>query len=154
MHTARFIAIMSTAVAMTTALAHVLELPAKIRYDQVEYVRLHRTLYWNFGRIGGAAEVLALLTSGGLAWWLKQRRPHAFPLTAAATVCLVAAHGAFWVYVAPANSTMRKWPIDSIPSNWTTWRDQWEFTHAVRAVLMTVALGALVDSVLRDPHAE
>ena len=45
----RFSSTMSTAVAMTAAVAHLLELPAKRRYEPALYVGLHRTLYWNFG---------------------------------------------------------------------------------------------------------
>jgi Domain of unknown function (DUF1772) len=125
-------------------------LPAKMGFEESLYVRLHRTLYPNFGRIGGIAEILAVITTGGLAYWLRRRRPKAFPLTGSAAGCLAAAHGAFWVLVSPANSTMASWPLDSIPSDWTRWRDQWEYTHAVRAFLVMGALGMLVFSVLRE----
>jgi len=41
---------MSTAVTMTAAVAHLMELPAKMRYEPSLWVKLHRTLYPNFGR--------------------------------------------------------------------------------------------------------
>lgn len=41
---------------MTAAVAHLMELPAKMRYERSPYVRLHRTLYPNFGRTAGPAE--------------------------------------------------------------------------------------------------
>jgi hypothetical protein len=83
----RFTSIMSTAFAMTAAVAHLLELPAKRRYEPALYVRLHRTLYWNFGRIAGPAEAVAVLTTGLLARWDRQHSPNTFALTADVTRC-------------------------------------------------------------------
>ena len=140
----RFSSIMSTALAMTAAVAHLMELPAKRRYEPALYVRLHRTLYWNFGRFAGPAESAAVLTTGVLAWWLRRRSPTAFSPTAAAAGCLAAAHGTFWAIVSPVNVEMVRWPLDAIPGNWTTARDRWEYGHAACACLLTGALAALV----------
>jgi hypothetical protein len=146
----RFASIMMTSVSLSAALAHAFELPYKMRYGPELYVQLHRTLYWNFGRVGGTAEILALLGTAGLAGWTSRKHPAAFPLTALAAGCLIAAHGAFWALVEPANKTMASWPMDAIPAEWTAWRNQWEYTHAARAALVLGALGALVTSVLRE----
>jgi hypothetical protein len=146
----RFSSIMSTAVAMTAAVAHLMELPAKRRYEPVLYVRLHRTLYWNFGRIAGPAESLAVLTTCVLAWWRRRQTPTAFSPTAAAAGGLTAAHAAFWAIVNPVNVEMVRWPLDAIPANWTTARDRWEYGHAARACLLTGALGALVWSTVGE----
>jgi hypothetical protein len=143
----RFLSIMSTAVTVSAALCHLMELPPKMRYAPPVYVKLHRTLYPNFGRIAGMAEILAVLSTSGLAWSVRKRS------IIAAAGCLAAAHGAFWALVNPANVTMANWPLDAIPPDWTRWRDQWEYTHASRAVLTTGALGMLVWSSLQEiPH--
>jgi hypothetical protein len=146
----RFSSIMSTAVTMTAAFGHLMELPPKMHFAPRLYVALHRTLYPNFGRIAGVAEILAVVTTGALAWRLRKQRSKAYPLTASAAGALAAAHGAFWSLVSPANTTMANWPLDSIPPDWTRWRNRWEYTHAVRALLITGALGALVSSVLQE----
>jgi hypothetical protein len=135
---------MSTALAMTAAVAHLMELPAKRRYEPPLYVRLHRTLYWNFGRIAGPAETAAVLTTGVLTWWRSRRNPTAVAPTAVAAGCLTTAHGAFWTIVSPVNVEMIKWPLDAIPGDWTTARDRWEYGHAARACLLVGALAALV----------
>jgi hypothetical protein len=83
-----------TAVTMTVAMAHLMELPAKMRYEPSLWVRLHRTLYPNFGRTAGPAEAAAV-TIGNR-------------------------------------------------------RDRWEYGHAIRAGLVTAALGALVTSMPID----
>ena len=134
---------MSTAMAMTAAVAHLMELPAKRRYEPSLYVRLHRTLYPNFGKTAGPAEAFAVIATNALAWWARRHRPEAFRRTAVAAVCLAAAHGIFWSVVQPANLEMARWPLDAIPRDWTGWRDRWEYGHAVRAGLVTTALAAL-----------
>jgi hypothetical protein len=67
LRTLRFSSIMSTAVSMSAALGHLMEMPAKMRYKPRLYVNLHRTLYPDFGRISGVAEILAVVTTAGLA---------------------------------------------------------------------------------------
>jgi hypothetical protein len=146
----RFAATMFTSVTMSAALCHLMELPPKMRYDASLYVKLHRTLYPNFGRIAGITEILSVIANTGLALWVRKRRPAAFPLTAASAACVLAADGAFWALVNPANRTMASWPLESIPAEWTGWRDQWEYTHAARAFLMMGALGTLVLSLVRE----
>jgi hypothetical protein len=78
----RFSSIMSTAVAMTAAVAHLMELPAKRRLEPPLYVRLHRTLYWNFAAAAGS------LTAAHGAFWaivspvnaeMLRWRPEAIP---------------------------------------------------------------------------
>lgn len=148
----RFVTIMLVAVALSAALAHLMELPGKMSYDAHLYVLLHRTLYPTFGQTAGWAEGLGLLTIIGLAWRVRQRGA-AFPLTLAAAACQVAAMTVFLVFVQPVNLTMSSWPLDSIPPDWTRWRDQWEYAHAVRAVLQIGALAALVLSAVRETPA-
>jgi hypothetical protein len=147
-----FSTIMSTAFTMAAAVAHVMELPAKMRYEPRLYVRLHRTLYPNFGRTAGPAEALAVISTNLFAWWTRRHRPEAFPHAAVAAACLTAAHGIFWSVVQPVNVEMMRWPLDAIPENWTNWRDRWEYGHAVRAGLVTAALGALALSKAREPY--
>ncbi|MCC6589816.1 MAG: DUF1772 domain-containing protein [Bryobacterales bacterium] len=146
----RLTSMMSTAVAMSAAFAHLMEMPAKMRFDKRLYVDLHRTLYPNFGRIAGTPEIVAVLTTGALAVWTRRHRPSAFAATVTAAGCLAAAHGLFWTLVRPANSAMLAWDLDAIPPEWTAWRKQWEYTHAARAVLVTGALAALAWSVIQE----
>jgi len=146
----RFSSIVSTAVAMTAAVAHLLELPNKRRYEAPLYVRLHRTLYNNFGRFAGPAEALAVLATGALAKRLREKGSPAYPMTAIAAGSVSAAHGIFWTVVNPVNVEMQQWPLDQIPENWTAERDRWEFGHAVRAGLLTGAFAALVWSAVND----
>jgi hypothetical protein len=49
--------------------------------------------------------------------------------------------------VQPVNAEVMRWPLDAIPHGWENRRDRWEYGHAIRAGLVTAALGALVASV-------
>jgi hypothetical protein len=40
------------------------------------------------------------------------------------------------------------WTPEVLPSNFADLRNQWEYTHAARAVLQIIGLGAIVASVL------
>jgi len=145
---------MSTGVAMTAAVAHLMELPAKMKYEPPLYVRLHRTLYWNFGKAAGPAESLAVATTAALAWRERQRQPGSRrgPWAAVAAGCLVAAHGIFWSVVQPVNVEMVRWPLQEIPQDWTRWRDRWEYGHAVRAGLIMAAFAALTMAAVNDTN--
>jgi hypothetical protein len=46
------------------------------------------------------------------------------------------------------NATMSPLTPETLPADWMRLRNQWEYTHAARAVLQIVALGALVFSIL------
>jgi hypothetical protein len=141
------VTIMLTALSMGTALCHLLEMPAKITYEGALWLTLLQTLYPPaFGTIGAFFEVGAVVTAVMLAF-LVRRRP-AFVWTLLGALCLVMAHAAFWIWVAPVNSTMSPLTPETLPADWMRLRNQWEYTHAARAVLQIVALGALVFSIL------
>ncbi len=143
----RLLAIMLTALSLGPALGHLLELPAKMRYDGPLWLTVSQTLYAAFGTFGAAFEVGAVLTTVVLVIMVRERRP-AFPWTLLGALCMVAAHAAFWIWLAPVNATIATLTPQSLPADWMELRNQWETTHAVRAVLQIVALGALVYAVL------
>ena len=147
MRTWRFVTLLLTALTMSMAFAHLLEMPAKRGYGAFVYVTVQQSLYQMFGTVGAALEVGAVLSSIGLVFLVHGRRP-AFLLTVTAAVLVLAAHLAFWVLIAPVNAQMSTWTPAGVPSAWTVLRDRWEFTHAARALLMLSAFAALVMSVL------
>jgi hypothetical protein len=146
--TLRFVVIMLTAISMAAAFAHLLEMPAKLKFDGSMWLVLLQTLYPPaFGRIGGGAEVGAVVGNVLLAFVVRRRRA-AFCWTLLAAVCLISVHACFWILVAPVNVAMLGLTPETLPPDWTRLRDQWEYTHAARAVLQIIALGSLVVSLL------
>jgi len=147
MKTWRLITIMFAALSMGIALCHLLEMPAKMTYDGTLWLTLLQTLYETFGTIGAFIEVGAVVTAAMLMFLVRKRRP-AFVWTLLGTLCLVAAHVAWWIWVAPVNAAMAPLTPATLPANWTGLRAQWEYTHAARALLQIIALAFIVLSIL------
>jgi hypothetical protein len=120
----RLVVIMLIALSMGTALCHLLEMPAKITYDGALWLTLLQTLYPPaFGTIGAFFEVAAVITAVVLAFLVRQRRP-AFAWTLLGTLCVVAAHAAFWVWVASVNAAMAPLTPETLPADWMRLREQ------------------------------
>lgn len=146
----RWLTIMFVATSMGAAFCHLLEMPAKLTLDGALWLKVFQTLYPPaFGTVGAVLEVGAVLTTIVLVFMVRGRRL-AFGWSILAAVCMIATHAAFWIWVAPVNATMGPLTADTLPANWMELRNQWEYTHAVRAVLQIIALGCLVVSVLSE----
>jgi hypothetical protein len=139
---------MFTALSMGMAFGgHLLQLPARMSYDAPLW-RSTQSMYRLFGPpIGAIVEGGAWLTSVVLAVFVRKRRP-AFRWTVGGAACFVLAQVLWWLFVFPVNNHMKNWTPDTMPADWMRWRAQWEFTHAVRAILQITGLGALLYSVL------
>lgn len=147
----RFITIVLTALLLGTTFAHVLELPSKMSYEASLYVTLNRPggLYQGFGTIGSVVETTAILASVVLSFLVRKHRP-AFGWTLLGTVCLAIALVIWFIFIAPVNAEIDTWTLNSIPADWTRWRNQWEYTHATRFVIHLIGFSALLISVLLE----
>jgi hypothetical protein len=151
----RFLTLVLTALALTMTSAHVLELPAKMRYDPALYTTVNGTLYRNFALIGGAYTVLSLVAAGVLVV-LVRGRGAAVLWTAVAAACLFLAFVSWLTLVEPVNravaSAYRTAPA-SLPALWVTLRPRWEYGHAVGFVIQLIGFCALVVSTLIETPA-
>ena len=155
-----------TAFAMALALAHALELPGKLRLGKETYFAVQSIYYPGF-TFGGVAEALAIAAALGLLLTTPVDSP-AFPLTLLGFAALVAMHGAYWVLTHPVNNfwlkdqelsglgarffgldrkAMRDNEEPLQDALWKRFRDRWEYSHVLRAVLSAVALIALTAAV-------
>jgi hypothetical protein len=138
-----FLAIMLTAIALGAGLAHLFELPNKIGLGAQDYLTVQRN-YDNWWVVGLIVP-LAFLAVLALAIALRGTGAPLL-LALAALGLLIAELAVFWGFTAPVNSATQNWT--TLPPDWETLRAQWEYSHAVRAILYVLALGALVMSVL------
>lgn len=145
----RFVTVMLTALSLSAAFAHLLEMPAKLTYDGAQWVYLLQTLYPTFGKVSGMCEIGAVVTALVLVIAVR-KRPKAFRWTLLAAACLVAAHAIYWIWVAPVNAALVPLSPETLPADWASLRNQWEFAHASRAILQIAALAALVISILAE----
>jgi hypothetical protein len=133
-----------------------MKMPPRRNYNPALWSRVTNIegTYRFFGPpVGAAIEGGALITVVVLSIFVRKRRP-AFALTRVGAVCMAAAQVAWWLFVFPVNSRMVNWTPESLPENFTKLRDQWEYTHATRAILQIVGLGSLILSVLAETPPE
>jgi hypothetical protein len=129
---------MATAIALGPALAHLFELPNKINLPRDDYFTVQRIYAgWSFLGIVLAVQLVAIasvvLTARG------DRRPMRFALGALA--CLLGAQALFWIFTYPANSATANWTVR--PDDWQVLRLQWEYSHAMGALLQLAAMACL-----------
>ncbi|HKY94631.1 MAG TPA: hypothetical protein VJL84_04965 [Kiloniellales bacterium] len=126
------------------ALAHLFSLPNKLPLDREDYF-VTQAIYsgWQFI---GVAVVGALASLLWLAVALRRQGP-ALLWILAALGCIVAAQAIFWAFTYPANVATANWT--QIPDDWERLRDEWEYSHAVGAVLTLGALLSLAAVALR-----
>jgi hypothetical protein len=131
----RFAAIVLTAVALIPGGAHLFALPNKLPMLAEDYFAAQAAYRgWALFAIplfGAIAANLAL----GTALWRRDLR--AWPAFAAAALIL-ATLAIFFAWTYPANQATENWTI--MPETWETLRRQWEYSHAVNAVLTFAAL--------------
>jgi hypothetical protein len=145
------------AVTMGLTLAHALELPGKLRLSRDAYLAVQPIYYPGFtigGGVGEAGGLVALL----LLVVLTPKGTAAFWLTLAAFVALLATHAVYWIATHPVNNfwlrdvelkgfggrfflfdPWRRARALGAP-DWTILRDQWEYSHVLRAGLALLSL--------------
>ena len=135
MRVVRFCAIMLTALALVPAGAHFFELPNKIGLDQQAYFTV-QAIYRGWALFGFVL-FAALLADLALTLLMAiRRRPYVLPLLAFLLVAATLAIFFVWTY--PANQATSNWTLPT--PNWNTLRTQWEYAHAVNALLTFIAL--------------
>src|SRR3546814_1601620 len=76
-----------------------------------------------------------------------------FALTGMAFLLVTAVLAIFFAGALPANQETQNWTV--IPSDWEELRRQWEYSHAINALLILIAFSALaLEAVLPDSSAQ
>jgi hypothetical protein len=139
----KFLAVLLTALALIPAGAHLFEPPNKLNLPRDAYLTV-RGIYagwaW-FGIIDLAALVLNVL----LAVRLRRQRP-AFHFAVVTALCFVAFFAIFFMWTFPANQATANWT--TLPEDWSGLRRVWEYSHAVNALVMLVALCSVTLAVI------
>ena len=143
-----FIALLSTAIALGGALAHLFELPNKIGLPRGEYFVV-QGIYRGWWQL--AYVLVVELVSMLAVVILYRRQPRVFWFAMFAVACLVAAQAIFWTYTYPANAATENWT--TVPPNWEALRRQWEYSHAVGAGLQLLAMSFLIIAALKSGKA-
>jgi hypothetical protein len=146
--------LMIVAAAWAFALAHMAEMPGKLRLDRSTYFAVQRIYYPGF-TIGGACEPISIIALGIMTWSIGSADP-AFTPFVVALAATVAAHGIYWTVTHPINkhwmadgeltgaaSAFFKAGNETEATGWTRLRDRWEWSHVIRSVFLAIALVSL-----------
>lgn len=145
----RFFALVLTSLSLSLSMAHLLELPQRLQFDRQLWVRVTviENVYRLFGSVGAAFEITSILAAVVLTF-LVRRRGSTFYWTLGGAILLVLAFVSWIMFVAPMNGEFGRWLTNPVPLDWTRYRDQWEYAHAVNALIKIIGLSLLVISVL------
>jgi len=146
----RLLTILLLALCLGMAECHLLEMPVRLKYAPALWSQVTNIegTYRYFAWVGAFIELGAVLTSTVLAFLLR-RRP-GFGLTVAGALSAWLGQVLWWGWVKPANDQMVNWTPTNLPDNFAALRQQWEYTHGTRAVVLLLGLVALLWSVLRE----
>jgi hypothetical protein len=152
------------ALALGISWCHVLEMPAKMRYEPPLYAAVNSSMYGAFAVAGAVSMVGNIVLSLVLAGLLRRRWP--FRWTALAAGAFVLALGAWFWLVLPVNQeAARAWeaaysqevsgvpfaafqdPPPAVIEMWRQRRSDWEFGHLTVFVIQLIAFIALVASI-------
>jgi hypothetical protein len=143
LHVVQFFAVVLTALALIPAGAHLIELPNKIDMSRDAYFAV-QGVYSGWAWFG-IVDFAALVMNAALALKLYRQRP-AFSFALAAALSFVLFFIIFFTWTFPANQATINWT--TMPENWSDLRLQWEYSHAVNALVMLVAFCSVTLSVL------
>jgi hypothetical protein len=145
----RFITLMLTSLSLSPSIAHLLEMPQRLKFDQQLWVKVTvlENVYRLFGSIGAAFEVGAVITAIVLSF-LVRKHHSVFRWTVSGAVLLLLALVSWILFVAPMNAEFAQWLTSPVPADWVRYRNQWEYTHAINAFIKLAALSLLVISVV------
>lgn len=127
-----FLALVFTALALVPYGAHLFALPNKIGMTQEQYL-IAQSAYRGWALL---AVVLIPAMLFNLAFAIMMRNERGFSLIVTACACMAATLAIFFAFTYPANVATQNWTV--APANWAELRQQWEYSHAVNAVLTFV----------------
>jgi hypothetical protein len=129
--------------ALGGSLAHLYELPHKVRLPADEYLIVQQ-IYQGWNRLGFAVGG-AMLSTLALSLVLRKHAT-AFRWALLTFLAIAATQVVFWIWTYPVNVQTENWT--TLPAHWTALRARWEYSHAAGAALNLTALATLVLAVL------
>ncbi len=138
-------ALIFAALALVPAGAHLASLPNKIDRAPDAYMVMQQA--YRGWALFGIVIYGALLTTALTAIVMRRQRGP-FWLAIASFLFLAATQFVFWIFTYPANAATNNWTV--MPENFEFWRQQWEYSHAISALLTLVAFVLLALAVLES----
>lgn len=144
---ARFASLLLGALNCGLSFAHLVEMAPKRAMNARDWLTTQQA-YRDFGRVARftlPGQLLATLATLALG---RRDRVNAL-LTGISAACTAATVVIWALFNEPVNREIVRWNPAALPEDWAARRDQWEFAHAVSALLHIIGLSALIVSALR-----
>jgi hypothetical protein len=141
----QLLSMLSTAIGMVAAWAHLLAFANKMKLPKEEYLIVQK-IYRGWALIGIVA-VVAVVSTAALAV-LQNDEGSSFYFSLAASVGIAVSLAIFFAATFPANKATENWTI--LPANWEALRRRWEYSHVAGAILYFLALTLLCLSLLSE----
>jgi len=139
----RLVTLVMAALCLVPAGAHFFELASKMSLSPAEYMTVQKIYAgWSFFGIPIITALLLIVIHTLMV--RNNRAAFIFSLTAA--LCLAITQMIFWAFTYSMNVASNNWTVT--PENFEVARRQWEYSHAVNAVITFVAFVALTISAL------
>src|SRR6516225_1254824 len=143
----RLLAVISVVLCLIPAGAHFFELVNKMSLSTADYMTTQK-IYAGWTSFG-VAIIAAIVFTLTHTLMVRAKRT-AFLLSLTALLCIGATQVIFWTFTYPMNVATNNWTIT--PQDFETARRQWEYSHAVNAVLAFVALVTITLSEFTYEH--
>jgi len=118
-------------------------MPAKMKVDGTLWMTFQHTLYAYFAYVGAPIELGAIIVASVLSFLLR-RQPGFYPALIGAASLAIAFLIVWLGFTNPVNAETAKWTAESIPTDWASWRNQWEYSHFTRFILHLTGFSALL----------
>ena len=120
----RFLVIMLAALSLGVGIGHLMELPARMAWDQDLWVGA--TVQGGFfalsGPLGVLLQVFTIIGLIVLAVLLRRYVVSGLPFTILAAVLFAIGLLVWWIFVYPVNVELAKWVNGPVPGDWADWR--------------------------------
>ena len=139
----RFFSLLFVGLSLAPGLAHVLQMPHKMDLSGEDYLRVQH-LYAGWAWLG--VVVMGALVSTFVLTVIVRTRLRQFTLACVALGSVFVTQVIFWTFTFPVNQQTHNWT--TLPVNWMTLRERWEYSHVTAAVFDLIAFIAIVLAVL------
>jgi hypothetical protein len=144
----RVLAVLAVSLYLIPGGAHVLEMSNKLALPPADYMVV-QGIYagWDHTAYALLAALVFTIVHAVVVW----RLPTARWLSLGAFLALIGNLAGFFAFTYPINAVTRSWTV--APENLEMARRQWEYSHAVNAGFVLLALVLIVSAVLASSYA-
>jgi hypothetical protein len=129
-------------------MAHLLELPNKLRLDGALWLVVQQHLYNGWGPLIGAPTEIGGLIINLVLLAANRRRARLALLFGVAGIAYSAMLLSFFLLSAPVNEAVNKWTPETLPADWASYRLRWETGHALSALFALLGFVAVGSATL------